>query len=233
MTPVKQVSKQISEENLLRDLSYVKNGTRFHDILFSIVEPGYGLTTLEPGCGSGKLSMWYALRGASTWLLDIDPGAIDYAAALWNKVRDWFNTLETGRLSPPYPPVFQHGSILKLPYPDEWFDFVFNEGVPHHWGYDPHDTRRQRSINQMARVAKRGGWVCVMVSNMHCERTREMAAETEHTYPGMPPKQKPFTQYELCRRLVIAGLDEQTVNVCPVSGDLDESEIIAGWGRKL
>ena len=236
-----QLGKILSEEGLAKDLQYVLHGIDVHHVLASICPPQYGIRMLEAGCGSGKLGVWFALRGAAVFLLDIDPQAIEYAKNLWLLARA--ATPVTGSYSDPH---FQVGSVLALPFPDASVDFCFNEGVPQHWGFNSHDTRRQRCLNEMVRVTKPGGHVCIIGTNGHCPAAVEMANTTDHTYKGMPPRQKPWTREELTQRLILAGLDRNTVKDWPVEitsnpftgapGYLESAweraHLLAGWGQK-
>ena len=237
----------MTEEGLQKDLQYILHGIDCHQVLATVCPPRSGLQVLEAGCGSGKLGIWYAVRGAECTLLDVDDAALAYASELCRLVGQASGKVVDVELC--------HGSVLSMPHGQlvarglDWtdtFDFVFNEGVPHHWGFKSHDTRRQRCLNEMARVTRRGGWVCVIGSNGHCPATVKMAETTDHTYPGMPPRQLPWTREELAQRLKKAGLDAETVKVWPVEitsnpfrGDAGYMEsawgrapLLAGWGQK-
>ena len=89
MTPKpRQVGKILSEEGLAKDLQYVLRGIAVHEVLATVCPPRPGLRVLEAGCGSGKLGIWYALRGAKVMLLDVDRKALDYASELWGRVSE-------------------------------------------------------------------------------------------------------------------------------------------------
>lgn len=210
--------KEMDLDNLYKDLGFALHGLWLHEFLFALCPPE-GATVLEPGCGSGKMGIHYALRGArETVLIDIDPSMVEYATRL-SKATAALAGRKLGI-------AILEGSIFHLPYADNTFDLVFNEGIPHHW---PDEERRQGSIDAMARVSR--GWVCVIGSNALCPETMKMAEETSHTYAGMPPKQKPFTPEELSGRLKKAGLVK--VDVMPAIGSFwSESTLIVGWGRK-
>ena len=215
--------KLLTEEGLRKDLSYLLKGIDCHEVLSTICPPRDDLSILEPGCGSGKLGLWYAIRECTVTLLDIDQQALDYAQALYHRAEaegSWFRRA----------PTFLRASIHKIPFLDGQFDFVFNEGVPHHWGYNPRDLRRQRAINEMVRVTTKGGYVAVIGSNALCPDTVTMAESTSHTYPGMPAKQKPFTPDELRSRLIRAGLSN--IHVQPVGSTFADSRLLVGWGKK-
>jgi len=235
-----QYGKVITDEGLQKDLQYLLRGIDCHGVLAEICPPRYGMQVLEPGCGSGKLGLWFAMRGCLVTLLDIDPQALEYARRLDGMART--NPSQYIHWDDPKRVKFVEGSILHLPYEDSVFDFVFNEGVPHHWGLSGSDWRRQRAINEMVRVTAIGGWTAVIGSNALCPQTTEMAQKTEHTYLGMPPKQRPFKPAELAERLLKAGLARETVQVRPVFfgwGRPDESlyfhdtPLLVGYGRKL
>ena len=243
-----QVGKLLTEEGLQKDLGYVLHGIDCHHVLAEICPPRPGLVVLEAGSGSGKLSIWYAVRGAECTLLDVDDAALRYASELCRRVGQ-----ATGK---EVDVELCLGSVLTMPHGElivrglDWtdtFDFVFNEGVPHQWGFNAHDTRRQHCLNEMVRVTKPGGWVCVIGSNGHCPATVKMAETTNHSYLGMPPRQLPWTKEELAQRLMKAGLDLKTLHVQPVSAPpsglgadplglvesaWERAPLLAGWGQK-
>ena len=119
-----QVGKKITEEGLTKDLAYVLGGILVHEVLSDICAPRPGLKVLEPGCGSGKLGIWYSIQGAVVDLLDFDPCALDYAKELYRRIRAQYP-----KYHPPYIPTFFQGSIHRLPFPTNSYDFVFNEGL--------------------------------------------------------------------------------------------------------
>ena len=166
-------------------------------------------------------------------LLDIDPGVLAYAHELSLAAVSsghllslrWRHDSEDAVFEPRHIDFIQ-GSIHRL---DEWFgevfDFVFNEGIAHHWT----DERRQGCLDQMVAVTRRGGVVAVQVSNALNAGMMEYAAKVDHTYMEMPPKQKPFEPEELERALVEAGLEH--VVVVPVEAtSFEASSIIMGYG---
>jgi len=216
-----------NEENLNMDLEYLIHGIDCHMVLEHICPPREGLYVLEPGCGSGKLGLWYAIRGAEVVLLDIDKDALEYAEALavMASKRTGLDILKHT--------TFTTGSIHNLPYPDNTFDLVFNEGISQHWGRNPHDWRRQKSINEMVRVVKPNSPVCVIASNALNPIIMRQALEISHDYKGMPAKQKPYTSAELVQRLRQAGVAPESIRVIPVgTSDWELTPLIAGWGNK-
>jgi len=210
--------KSFKLKDLLQDLGYIVFGTEVHSFLFRICSPKEGMLTLEPGCGSGKFSLSYALAGCETVMLDIDSEVLEYA----RRLRGALNSL----LGSPLPTVIRTGNIHRLHYADDTFDLVFNEGVPHHW---IDEEKRQGSINQMARVSK--GYVIVIGNNGANPHEVEKYKDVEFTYKGMGPHARFFTPEELEMRLKKAGL--KNVNVEPVTpGRIEDSILIGGWGSK-
>lgn len=169
-------------------------GTYETDYVCQRFDVGEGVSMLEAGCGSGKLGMYFALQGCSVELLDIDPEMLERAQMLMDIVE----VLTRRELEV----VFRCGSILSLPYAEDAFDVVFNEGVNEHFL----GTNRQVVFDEMVRVAKR--FVAVTVPNKECREQRERSEETIHQYKGMPDREKPFTKQELRKRLTDAGVQD-------------------------
>lgn len=213
--------KDFSLPLMLRDLDYTVNGTYVHDFLFRVCPPRPGLAILEPGCGSGKFGLSYALKGAQVLMLDIDPEVIEYACRLRASLEvligyplnagtsnsDLFNRLRGRREAP--------------------FDLVMNEGVPQHWS---DDEKRQGCIDLMAQVTRPGGLVVIIGNNGLNSHEQEVDGSFQFQYMGMPPQRKCFTPEELKTRMELAGLRE--VRVEPLAGALLDATLIAGWGVK-
>lgn len=222
--------KPLDPQNLQRDLGYIVGGTLYHEMWEAICPPRLGLRVLEAGCGSGKFGLWYAWRSADVTLLDLDPGVLAYTRALRDLVERTLQR-DPGIHNLSWVQIVE-GSIFNLSrlYPDAPYDFVFNEGVSHH--FPRSDPRRQESLNQMVKVTRPGGTVGVMVSNAYCPAMMQYAKSTAHTYAGMPPTQEPFGNAELYTALVTAGLDAVTVQVRSVEEPyLNRARTLAGWGR--
>ena len=210
--------KDFALPNLFKDLEYIIYGTEVHALLWKILPPGEGVMVLEPGCGSGKFGLNYALGGSEVIMLDIDPQVIEYT----RRLRGALNAL----VGFPLATQIKVGSIHRMKFADNSFDVVFNEGVPQHW---PDEDRRQGSIDQMVRVSR--DWVVIIGNNGLREEEQKADQEFSFTYLGMPPKRKCFTPDELSMRLKKAGLKK--IQVEPVTpGKPEDSYLIAGWGRK-
>lgn len=218
------MSKELSLENLYKDLGYIILGNYVQDFLFSIFPPQDEIDILEPGCGSAKFSLAYALACAYALArcrvvaLDIDPEVIDYATRL----RGALKALVGGFYCRP---LIGLGDIHHLNCADNRFSLVFNEGVPQHWR---DEERRQGAINEMARVSK--DMVVIIGNNGLNLKEQEIDRTFQFGYSGMPPTRKCFTPDELKERMGKAGLTE--IKVEPLDGSWQDATLLAGWGRK-
>jgi SAM-dependent methyltransferase len=103
-----------------------------------------GLRILEPGSGSGLVSLALARRGAEVYLLDISTQAVRFSKAFFAKERATEATVQA--------------SIIHLPFKDNVFDATWNAGVIEHFKQDEQAT----ILNEMLRVTKPGGKVIVI-----------------------------------------------------------------------
>lgn len=210
--------KPISDEALEKDLGYLLRGTPHFTWFEGVMPSGANLMILEPGCGSGKFGLAFAQAGHVVMLEDIDPGVLEYTRALRDRL--------VAHLGHDVPAAIVEKSIHTLTgrY-NKVFDFVFNEGIAHHWI----DERRQGCVDQMVAVTKPGGVVALQVSNALNAGMMEYAARVEHTYLDMEVMQKPFLPDELEQVLINAGLEQ--VTVVPVEAtSFEASSIIMGSG---
>lgn len=98
-----------------------------------------GKRVLDAGCGSGRYSIALSRLGAGEVVgVDYGDAGLAFGARLVER-------LEVENV------VFQKGSLLDLPFPDESFDFVYANGTIHHTGDIPKGTR------EIFRVLKKGG----------------------------------------------------------------------------
>ena len=115
-----------------------------------------GSLILEPGCGSGKFSLALAGQGHQVVTLD-------YVAAVLQSVIRTEATLANEW--PANLMGYCQGSLEQLPFADNTFDLVVNEGVVEHWLAD---EARLAVIQEMVRVARPHGTVAILVPNgMH------------------------------------------------------------------
>lgn len=101
---------------------------------------------LEAGSAFGLTSLLVGEQASRT-LLDLEPKAIEIA-------RELFST--AGQQA-----EFIEGDLFHMPFPDDYFDVVFNAGVLEHFDF----AGRRAALIEMARVASPGGKICVAVPN--------------------------------------------------------------------
>ena len=211
--------KDFNLKNIFQDLEYTLFGTEAHAFFFKVAPLGENSIVLEPGCGSGKFGLAYAMRGCEAILIDVDPEVVNYA----RRIRGALNSM----LGLPLPVQIKNGSIFFMRFADSSFDLVFNEGVPQHW---TDEKLRQGSIDQMARVSR--DYVIVMGNNGLRKEEQYVDDVFSFTYKGMPPHRKCFTPEELEMRLKKAGLKRVQVEGVTPGKKIEESVLICGYGRK-
>lgn len=102
-----------------------------------------GLKVLDAGCGIGRTAIAMARLGASCTALDMSEDNIGFVRSNSEKQGLSVTAIK--------------GDVLKLPFEDESFDFVWCNGVIHHT-VDP-----VRAFKEVARIVKRGGHLFVGV----------------------------------------------------------------------
>jgi len=147
---------------------------------------------LEPGCGSGKFSLALASLGHRVVVLD-------YVVEVLHGVR-----ATEQRLAGKWPgqvQAYSQGSLEHLPFPDDTFNLVVNEGVVEHWLDTP---ARLAVLREMVRVTQLGGIVAVVVPNgVHpLIRVWEARLEGLHATPAMTY----YSAERLRQELTQAGL---------------------------
>jgi len=112
-----------------------------------------GSLILEPGCGSGKFSLVLASLGhrviVSDYVFDVLRGV--------QATQERLGEAWPGQLG-----GLCRGSLERLPFPDDTFDLVINEGVVEHW---LDDRERLMVLREMVRVTRSGGVVAMLVPN--------------------------------------------------------------------
>lgn len=111
--------------------------------------PGTAFRILDAGGGGGKYGVMMAERGHQVTVLDLSPGMLEKARALFT---------ERGLLDQA---SFVLGSITALPLADESFDLVFCEGDPVSYCLDEYP----KAIAELTRVVVPGGPVILGVDN--------------------------------------------------------------------
>ena len=124
---------------------------------FKIIEkylPKRKIKILEPGCGSGKFSVCFALKGHHAT-------ALDYSEEILGKCKTLANVAEK-KLKRKLDMDFVQGDLTNLKLEENSFDAVFNEGVVEHW-LDLDE--RINVLKQMVKVTKKGGIVVITIPN--------------------------------------------------------------------
>lgn len=102
---------------------------------------------LDVGCGPGELVLWLTKQGIDAWGVDISAGMVEEAT---RTLRDGgFADFEKVRV----------GDIENLEFSDGSFDVVVCSGVIE---YQQEDTK---SLSEMSRVLKKGGFLILNVTN--------------------------------------------------------------------
>ena len=94
---------------------------------------------LDMGCGSGRFTSAFASLGVKK-AIGVDKGTMGIKIAKKYAKLNNIKNLE-----------YKNGSVLKLPFKNEKFDFVFCKGVLHHTG------NLKKGLEEFNRVMKRGG----------------------------------------------------------------------------
>jgi SAM-dependent methyltransferase len=161
-----------------------------------------GNLVLEPGCGSGKFSLALASFGCQVV-------ALDYVGEVLSGVRATEQTL-SGQWSHPLAGYCQ-GNLEQLPFDDNCFDLVVNEGVVEHW---LEEQKRLAVLREMVRVTRAGGVVAILVPN----GVHPLISLWERKLPGFRSA-PPMTYYSATRlreELASVGLyDIMTDGVYP------------------
>ena len=103
---------------------------------------------LDVGCGTGRLLRAAAIRWPAAQLLGIDPASQMLAEA----------QRLTSRAS------FQTAFAEAIPFPDQTADLVLSSLSLHHW------ADQQKGLQEIARVLRPGGWLCLADHTLHLAR---------------------------------------------------------------
>jgi len=107
--------------------------------IYSLLKDIENPQILSAGCGRGLIDYWLInVFGYKVVLLDSSTKCIENLRRAFRKVnKEKFE--------------LHHASILDIPYPDNSFDLVWNEGVLEHFHKDDYE----RTIKEMVRVSRR------------------------------------------------------------------------------
>ncbi len=126
-----------------------------------------GQRILEAGSGSGKISLMLAQDGHRITLIDYSQAALSASRSLY--------------ASAGVEAEFVHASIMDMPFPDGFFDVVWNAGVLEH--FSPEEQRR--ALAEMRRVCRAGGRIITLNPNARCllYRFGKWLAEKRNAWP--------------------------------------------------
>lgn len=112
-----------------------------------------GLRVLEAGCANGKRSIAISTLGPRCIGLDYAWSMCTIGDKLAQAARQYWHDVQI---------EFVQGDIFQLPFADQSFDLVFNNGVVEHFTYR---EERIRVLREMARVTHPRGRVLASVPN--------------------------------------------------------------------
>jgi len=189
------------QESKISNLDEVITNDPLYRLLKRLIKfPSYkkNLKILEAGCGSGirtlallKEFQKYHLRCT---LVDLSKEALLLAKknAEQNNIKATFLT----------------ANIFKLPFPDESFDVVWNEGVIEHFD----GKKRYEIFQEMARVCKINGQIIVISPNalnpFYTIAKKYLTIKKQWIY-GF---EKPYTIFELKNKMKKAGIKPITMS---------------------
>lgn len=160
------------------------------DLTKRLLEPMNGdrsIKLLEAGCGSGSNALWLIKNyGDIKWevtLMDSSMAALSVAHKLAVK-----EGLEK-RIK------IIRGNILEMPFPDESFDLLMNEGTMDHFDAG----MRQKAFYEMARTTKANGRLMVIVPNALNPFYRMKKALQEYNGTWKYGFEKGFTLWKMRR----------------------------------
>lgn len=132
-----RLAKKLKEEDFITPQERVQSPTA---VEYQFVMQEFGVLQkkklLEVGCGLGETAVYFAQKGAIVSAIDISGEMVRHA----EKLAQQYNTSLYVERSP----------AEKLNFADDYFDFVFGNGILHHSNY-------QQAINEVKRVLKKGG----------------------------------------------------------------------------
>jgi ubiquinone/menaquinone biosynthesis C-methylase UbiE len=123
-----------------------------------------GRTVLDLGCGSGRYAVALAGLGAASVM------AVDYQAKSYRRADEYCQRHSL-------PVRFVEADVLRLPFADCSFDFIFSNGVLHH-------TRSwQSALDEYARVMRRAGFLYLYATGGFFWTTRQALRPLFQTIP--------------------------------------------------
>lgn len=131
--------------NYFREIEVKRYKTEWHIPMVAKFEQYAGKDVLEIGCGIGTDGLQFARGGANYTGIDLSPQAVKIAKERFSLFR------VKGKI--------EVANAEELPFEESSFDHVYSFGVIHH---SPHT---ERIVEEIYRVLRPGGTVCIMVYN--------------------------------------------------------------------
>ncbi len=128
-------SMDLKDVNIRENFSFAAQENRMARNTFGNLK---GKKVLDLGCGFGETAVYWALKGADVEAIDISSKSIALAKKLAAKNKVWKNC------------KFQTMTAENLKFKDQYFDYVFGNGVLHH-------VDLNKAAKEIYRVLKPGG----------------------------------------------------------------------------
>jgi SAM-dependent methyltransferase len=145
-----------------------------------------GKKILDLGCGYGDAAVYFALKGAEVYAVDVSGECLKVTGRLAQKYGVQIHSLSC--------------SATQMPFPDGFFDHVYGNGVLHHIDLVP-------SSHEIHRVLKKGGsgyFIEPLPYNPVINVYREMAKDVR------TPDEKPLTYRQIGQmKNIFTRLDHQ------------------------
>lgn len=186
------MSRQVWNRAIVRAKGEVLRNIRYNpisEIYLRNVPLKSGLNVLEPGCGTGLDTLIVAKN------FFITPFLLDFSKEALNVVKYAMNMLKVKA-------YLILADCRHLPFRDESFDCVWNNGVNEHFS----GNDRQLVFDEMARVCKIRGYVLIAVPNSlnPFYRILKKILDLRGQWPfGF---EQPFSHEELSKRMRKAGI---------------------------
>lgn len=119
---------------------------------YTRVQPGPATRVLEAGCGTAMYGLTLARLGFTVDAFDYNEEALIFARKLYAKVAP----------NADLPIRLYCGNLLNIDSKSGAYDLVFNQAVLE---YFTEPDERARVLAEMARVAKPGGWIALIVQH--------------------------------------------------------------------
>lgn len=193
-------------ENSFVDAFYLMDRLKLEYLLPLTPKPSK--KTLEVGAGSGRLSMFLALKGCETYCVDYASEALDYAESCFKAVG------AQGK--------FVEGRAEALPFKDESFDVAFSTGLLEHF------ENPMPIIFEMVRVLKEGG---LFYSDI-VPKKFSLLRSLDFIRPLLGRQWNPVFEMPFTKRDIIGFLEDanlRNVNVFPAAVFPPRAPILRGY----